>query len=430
MRGCDNGSRCATCPFPAADAAGWPSVGRRVRCVAVKAALVILHAEAARGGAERYTIDLARDLSAAGIDVALLASSFDDSPPPVERVVLRARALTRAGAYRAFLRSLEEHLREARYDIVHAMLPVPRCDIYHPHAGLAAETLAAGHLQHRSPLTRAAAWLGNRLNRRRCLYAAVERRLLAGDQAPLVLCLSDYVRRLVQRRYHLPPESLAVLHNGVDLQRFDPLPASAGSDAPPWPAAFADRGVVALMVAQDFRRKGLAEAIESLSLARDRRLRLAVVGRDDPRPYGRLARRRGVAEQVLFAPPAGDLRPFYRHADYLLLPTWHDPCSLVVLEALAMGLPVITTRRNGAAELMADGQHGRVLPDPSDGPALAAAMCAMLDPQRRAEMRRACLELRGRLSQSQHVERLIGIYRQRLAVRRGESFPPSQRAML
>lgn len=377
----------------------------------MKVALVILHADPARGGAERYTVALASDLAAAGVEVSVLASSFASIGSNIECVPIAAAAITRAGGYLAFLHSLQRALLTARFDIVHAMLPVPRCDIYHPHAGIAAETLFNGHLLHDSPAMRAAAWLGNRLNRRRRLYAAVERRLLASASPPLVLCLSDYIRRMVLRHYDLPPHALPVLHNGVDLQKFNPhAPAPPGA-APPWPADFARGGIVGLMVAQDFRRKGLATAIEALAMAADGQLRLVVVGRDDPAPYRRLARRRGVEHRVFFAGAVSDARICYRRADFLILPTRHDPCSLVVLEALAMGLPVITTVFNGAGELVTGGRHGFVLNDPADAHALASAMRAMLDSAARHRMREACLELRPALSQQHHVESLLGIYR-------------------
>src|SRR5439155_7596627 len=99
-------------------------------------------------------------------------------------------------------------------------------------------------------------------------------------------------------------------------------------------------------------------------------LKLTVVGRND----GKLRPPPDAAARVSFAGAVADPRPFYRDADFFVLPTKHDPCSLVVLEALAMGLPVISTKFNGACEIMTDGVHGYVLDDPADVNALAAAM--------------------------------------------------------
>src|SRR4051812_41922161 len=100
-------------------------------------ALVILHADPKRGGAERYTADLAGALAKRGHTVSLLATSFADVPPQVKVVELEARGLTRSQRYHAMLDALDARLETARYDIVHAMLPVRRCDVYHPHAGMA-----------------------------------------------------------------------------------------------------------------------------------------------------------------------------------------------------------------------------------------------------------------------------------------------------
>src|SRR5437763_240307 len=107
----------------------------------MKIALVILHADPARGGAERYTVDLARALAAEGHDVSILASGFGEVPEEVRSVRLDAAAMTRLGQFERFLDSLQRHLAESSYDVVHAMLPVRRCDFYHPHAGVAAESV-------------------------------------------------------------------------------------------------------------------------------------------------------------------------------------------------------------------------------------------------------------------------------------------------
>jgi UDP-glucose:(heptosyl)LPS alpha-1,3-glucosyltransferase len=166
------------------------------------------------------------------------------------------------------------------------------------------------------------------------------------------------------------------------------------------------------MIAQDFERKGLREAILATCGGDGEApgLSLLVVGKEDPRKYEQLASRSCDAKRVTFAGRTDDPYGFYQAADFFVLPTRHDPCSLVVLEALAMGLPVVSTVFNGACEIMTDGKHGFVLSDPSDAEALAAAMRQLLDPQRRGQMSRACLELRPRLAYAHHLEQLLAVY--------------------
>src|SRR5262245_6360726 len=200
----------------------------------MKIALVILHADPARGGAERYTVDLAAALARRGHAVSLLASSFADPMENVRFVPLDHRGATRAGKYLRFLDSLDAHLRDERYDIVHAMLPVRRCDLYHPHAGIAAEALER--------------WTVH-FNPRRRAMAKIERKLLTGAKPPVVLALSEYVKGFVRKHYPLPENRLATLFNAVDLERFEPVP----------PPEIPRKEVNALIIANDFERKGVLQ---------------------------------------------------------------------------------------------------------------------------------------------------------------------------
>ena len=360
---------------------------------------MILHADVSRGGAERYTIDLAAGLRARGHAVTLLAGDAAEAVPQV--VTLGARGLTRVGRYRAIQQALTTHLTEHRYDVVHAMLPVLGCDLYHPHAGVAAEAIRTG-----SPLSR----LGNRFNRRRHAMAEAERELLSASQPPIVLCLSDHLKQTVRHCYPGLDESrLVKLFNGTDLHRFDPASRPTAGSELRQRLGLAAADVVALLIAQDFERKGLGQTLEALP--DDPRLKLVVVGKQDPGPYRTLAQTLGCASRVTFAGPTTDPYAFYQSADFFVLPTRHDPCSLVVLEALAMGVPVITTINNGAAEAMTPGRHGMVLGGPDDLDALAVAMRSLLDPQVRRPMREACLALRPALSMETHLDRLEAAYR-------------------
>jgi UDP-glucose:(heptosyl)LPS alpha-1,3-glucosyltransferase len=376
----------------------------------LRIALVILHADPARGGAERYTVDLAAALRGRGHEVALVASGFPPGELPAGAVRLDGGTGTRLGRYLDFLDQLDKHLIEARYDIVHAMLPVRSCDVYHPHAGIAAEAIRSAHLKYEGPVLRLIAQVSNRMNRRRQRFAAVERALLGGENPPIVICLSQYVKRDVVAHYPLDPSRLATLFNATDLHRFDPAIRPDAGQEVRRRFEIAPGKVVALMIAQDFHRKGLTEAIAAVGHVKDERLILLVVGKQDPAPYKRTAEREGVASRVIFAGPTDDPYAFYKAADFFVLPTRHDPCSLVVLEALAMGVPVVSTVFNGACEIMTGGRHGFVLPDPTDVAALADAMRKLVDGETRRAMSKECLLLRPRLAYEHHLDELMAVY--------------------
>jgi UDP-glucose:(heptosyl)LPS alpha-1,3-glucosyltransferase len=291
------------------------------------------------------------------------------------------------------------------------MLPVRRCDVYHPHAGVAAEAIESGHAKHAGAVKRELARLANGVNVKRRAFARMERELLAESSAPVVLCLSEYVKCTVRKHYPgLGEDRLATLFNAVDLAKFNP--AARPEVAPTVRAKYTphEGDLMGLMIAQDFERKGLAEAIDGLADARQERLRLVVVGKQNPSCYRTQANREGVAEQVDFAGPTTDPFPFYAAADFFVLPTRHDPCSLVVLEALAMGLPVISTNQNGACEIMTPGVHGFVLDSADDIDGLATAMRALCDNATRKRMSEACLALRPKLAYGTHLDTLMRIY--------------------
>jgi UDP-glucose:(heptosyl)LPS alpha-1,3-glucosyltransferase len=168
--------------------------------------------------------------------------------------------------------------------------------------------------------------------------------------------------------------------------------------------------VVGLFVATNYRLKGLAPLLKAVALVpRGKPLRLAVVGHPRFARYRRLAGRLGVADRVLFLGNRADPKDAYFAADFLVHPTFYDPCSLVVLEALACGLPVVTSRYNGAAELLDPPAAGLVIDDPHDAPALAVAIIRMADPGYRAAAAPAARQAGTRWTFEHHYRALLAV---------------------
>jgi UDP-glucose:(heptosyl)LPS alpha-1,3-glucosyltransferase len=350
--------------------------------------------------------------------VSLLASSFENVPWETRQIKIEGRGFGRAHGYNRFLHNLEQHLLGTGYDVVHAMLPVNWCDLYHPHAGLAVEQITSGHLKYKGSFAQSMAKLGNRLNARRQKFAKVERQLLGRPDPPLVICLSEYVKRSVQQHYYgLKPQDLVTLFNAVNLRKFDPAARPQARAEMRKELGIEDNQVMALMIAQDFYRKGLREAIGAMVKVPTDKLVLVVVGDDRIGPYHKLADTLSVASRVIYAGSTDDPYPYYRAADFFLLPTKHDPCSLATLEALAMGLPVISTRMNGATEIMTDGIDGFILADPMRLDMIAKAIQQLIDKRKREAMSEACLTHRSKLSFDNHLAELLKIYQQAISRR-------------
>lgn len=379
----------------------------------MKVALIQEHIDPARGGAETSTLEMARHLAELGPDVTIVYSADAGTTPYVRDNVTYLPIIT-AGAskllrtYR-FVSGVQALCRVERFAIVHAITPCLTANVYQPRGGTYPETI-----RRSTALAPAAVrWLkrlGRRFNARQNFLQRVERLLLTKHRARvMVAAVSDYVRRQVVEGYDFPAERAQVVFNGVDSR-----PLSADESAKQRIELRGRLGLgeaqkLVLFVAHNFRLKGLRELLMALAHggAPQAGAHLVVAGRDRTGPYEQLAARQG---HVHFVGTDTPVRAWYAAADVLAHPTWYDPCSRVVLEALAAGLPVVTTHYNGAAEAMTVGRHGAVVPVPNDRAALWAALQAALQP----EVRAACLADRAalaeRVSMARHARELLALY--------------------
>ena len=148
------------------------------------------------------------------------------------------------------------------------------------------------------------------------------------------------------------------------------------------------------------------------------RLQSLVVGRDNSIRWQRVAAAAGVGDRVQFTGATKRIAAFYHAADLLVHPTYYDPCSRVVLESMAARLPCVTTRFDGAAELIEDGASGYVLDSPDDVPELAGKVRLLADPSLRAKMGEQAAQASEGATMRRHAEQMAALYVE-LAGRRG-----------
>lgn len=216
----------------------------------------------------------------------------------------------------------------------------------------------------------------------------MERRGFAPEGCPAVITNSALAREGILRYYPYPPERILVAHNGVDAGRFRPAESAAWRRSQRQELGLPPDAPLALFLGSGFARKGLGSLLEATAGVRWRGLplRLLVVGGGRTAPWRRRAARLGLDEAVRFLGPVRDPERYYALADLFALPTHFDPFANATLEAMASALPVITTRLNGAAEIIRDGAEGLLLDRPDDVEGLTAALLALREPDRRAAM--------------------------------------------
>ncbi len=386
----------------------------------MKVALIMQHIDTSRGGAETSLVQYATHLARRGCQVHIYTTSPVKLSDGIVVHTIACRCPLRALRSLSFSRRVAKLLRHKHFNIVHAVTPTPGADIYQPRGGIARQTVQrniAARTGRASRVLKRLSIAGN-LNRR--LMLQLEDQICRSPDRPVIAAVSDYVARQLRDEYGLGPPRVRVIFNGVDVQQADPQQAAEQRSRIRQRLGLGPETVVALFVAHNFKLKGLQSAIRALVGVRQRAnspTKLVVVGRDDPRPYRRLARRLGVADQVLFAGSLHSTTFMYYAADLLVHPTFHDACSRVVLEALVCGLPVVTTRDNGAAEVIRDGQEGYVVDSGHDVAGLVGVWCCLMDPEARLTCSRQAVKRRQELSMERHVAEMLELYRQ---VGRGE----------
>ncbi len=242
---------------------------------------------------------------------------------------------------------------------------------------------------------------------------SVERRLFASPWLQAVICNSKMVRDEIRDRFGLPESKLPVVYNAVDTDAFHPnLRAERGAVLRH--LAIDESAVVFLLAASGYEHTGAGTAIEALAeLPAPAHLIIAGRSRHIER-YRELAISLGVAERVTMVGAEIDPRACYAAADAFVLPSLYDPAPESTLEAMACGLPVITSTKSGAAELLVPYGGGLVCPA-GDVPGLAAQMRALLDPATRDRLGASARRAVEPLTPSAITLQLVLLYRDLLA---------------
>jgi len=379
----------------------------------MQVALVTEWLDTWRGGAETSTRQFLHHLMDAGVEVHVYTRSRPSPAPGVFVHHISGAAMTRTRKSVNFALRVERMLAQERSNIIHTFVPLRRADVYQPRGGSVPETVERNIALRRSPTARRLKRYANRFNLKQRYTARMERKMLEGPGRPVVAAISRYVAAQFERHYRLPTERIRLIYNGVDQDHTQPKHWELERKALRGEFGIADDEVLVLEVAHNFRLKGVQhwlEALKTLQGGGQSKVRSLVIGRGDSPRWHTRAKTLGLNGALEFVGPSERMKQFYHAADVLVHPTYYDPCSRVVLEAMACGLPCITTRWDGASEIITEGQSGFVLDEPDQVGLLAEQVARLCDTQLRwkigAEARKAVAPF----SMAHHAAQMLSLY--------------------
>jgi UDP-glucose:(heptosyl)LPS alpha-1,3-glucosyltransferase len=373
----------------------------------------------ARGGCGTYITDLSRRLVADQHEVHLYAGRWDEQALPAE-IRFHALPLPRGPRFWRpwrFARLCEQALQAGDHDVSVGFDKTYGQDVLYPQGGLHVASVDHNLDKFRNPVVRGLARLCKWLDLAHWSYSALEKRQYLHKPGPLIVVNSHMVRGHFEHYYGVPAENLHVIRSSINQARFpeqDRLRRRL-EFREQW--GIGPEETVGLFAAINYRLKGLEPLLYSLrglvrrpEYATGKPFRLVVAGHPNYRGWHGFAERLGVAEQACFIGHCSDMRSAYFGADFLVHPTFYDPCSLVVLEALACGLPVITTRANGASELLHPLQEGYVVDDPHNHERLTWCLLQLTDPERRSACAQAARRTAAQWTFEHHYRQLLGVF--------------------
>jgi UDP-glucose:(heptosyl)LPS alpha-1,3-glucosyltransferase len=343
------------------------------------------------GGVETATAGLVGELVRRGHAVDLLTTRGQRPVPGVTVRPLPVLPGPRIARLLSFGLAARRAARARAYDVVQSHERTLSADIYRAGEGTHRGYLAA--MGRVSPYHR--------------LLIYMERQIFQLRWAKAIVAISAGGKAEIERLYGTPPERVTLIYNGVDLERFTPdnrarhraaMRAELGVGATDWCVLFVGSG---------FERKGLGPLADALASTEDRRTRLIVAGKGNHAPYAAQAARLGLGNRVAFIGARADVERLYAAADLVALPARYEPFGNVHLEALASGVPVLSSVNAGGAELIRNGVNGWVVTEVS-GPRIAEGLERLraADPKALATQARASAEPYPYAAQAERFETL------------------------
>ena len=343
-------------------------------------ALAIEHFSPYKGGAESYAVSLASTLARNGWETHLYGLSWDGEPSAAFfHKMSFPRLLPSWVKMILFAFQHKSMVKGKDFDVVLGFGNTIYMNVYQSHGGVHRFSTSRKVYSESNSVLRFLKRMLIFLSLKDKVRQWIESAPFRIEPRPRIIAISEMVRDDMVSFYSADKDAIELVYNGIDTERYNiglrerlrgPLRESL---------RLKEEDIAFVFISYDLKKKGIAPLIDAVAQLRRSKVggfKLLVVGE---KPYPALFRRiadLGLEEMVIFAGPTKSPGEYYANCDVLVLPTFYDACSLVVMEAMACGLPAITTTANGASGIITHGRDGYTISHPPDSNELAHAMKA------------------------------------------------------
>lgn len=342
------------------------------------------------GGAESYAVALATTLIEKGWEVHLYGEAWDNEPKGARfHKIHIPKFLPSWLKLLLFAWKHKKMVYRQNYDVVMGFGNTIYMNVYQSHGGVHQFSTARKVYSEKSVLRRIIKRIFILMSAKYWTRAWIEAAAFRIKPRPKIIAIADMIKKDMELFFHIRSEEINVIYNGVDAKRFNPAIRQRlrGQLRNQW--NLNENETVFLFVSYDLKKKGiepLVEAAAALKKSGNGAFKIVVVGGQPYRSLEKIIAKLDIKDKLVFTGRVKSVEKVYVNSDVFVLPTYYDACSLVVIEAMASGLPAITTEYNGVAGIINDGISGYVISHPPDSSELADKMELLMDKSWRQKM--------------------------------------------
>jgi UDP-glucose:(heptosyl)LPS alpha-1,3-glucosyltransferase len=354
------------------------------------------------GGSESFSQNLIKRLAEEGHEIYIFAIKWDTSEQLKNIHFHKVPAVTFNSFLRDFTFALSTYriLKHEHFHIIQSHDKTLYQDIYRAGDGCHIEWLRQ-RWRRIGPLGKVSIIL----NPHHWLILVMERLIFRGHRFKKIIAISELVKRNIIENYHVDERDMEVIYNGVDLKRFNPENRKLYREEVRKNFSIERDEFVVLFVGSGFERKGVEYLLKAVELIPEL-ITVLIVGKGSEKRMRRFIKR----QRVIFCGPQKEIHKYYAASDVFVFPTMYEPFGNVHLEALASGLPVITTRLSGASEIIRDGLQGFIIDKPEDIEKIAEKILFLMDRDENQRMSSEARKLAEHFSFSAYTDKMIKLY--------------------